>query len=66
MFELAVLALFALLILVVHLRQDPKKARIIYLSKDKENYVRLRSNPGFTLGNLHWCRKGKNCAWRKR
>lgn len=48
------------------LRQPPKKARIWYLTKDRENYIRFRSNPGFTIGNFHRCRKGKTCVWRKK
>lgn len=52
--------------LVATLRKPPKKARIVYLSKDRENYVRLRSNPGFTLGRFHWCRKGKMCSFRRK
>lgn len=50
---------------VVTLRKPPKKARIIYLGKSRENYIRLRSNPGVTIGNFHRCRKGKMCPWRK-
>jgi hypothetical protein len=53
-------------LLVGSLRKPPKKARIVYLSKDRENYVRLRSNPGFTLGRFHWCRKGKMCSFRRK
>ena len=48
------------------LRRPPAKARIFYLTKDRENYVRFRSNPGFTIGKFHRCRKGKDCVWRAR
>lgn len=51
---------------IVTLRKPPKKARIIYLGKSRENYIRLRSNPGVTIGSFHRCRKGKMCPWRKK
>lgn len=48
------------------LRKPPKQARIWYLTKDRENYIRFRSNPGFTLGRFHRCRKGKMCSFRRK
>ena len=56
---------------VLTLRKPPPKARIVYLGRTKngvkpENYIRLRSNPGVTIGSFHRCRKGKMCPWRKR
>jgi hypothetical protein len=48
------------------LSSAPKAARIWYLTKDRENYIRFRSNPGFTIGRFHRCRKGKMCSYRSK
>ena len=56
---------------VLVLKRPPAKVRIIYLGRTKngvrpENYIRLRSNPGVTIGSFHRCRKGRACPWRKK
>lgn len=55
-----ILAIVALLLLVVAVKVVTGGKRIrLYEWNDRQSYIRLWPNPGWTINGRHWCRAKK-------